>query len=82
MREKSSGMAPGLANAPGQHKICKYPTSGAYKAGKCPAEVQGVGGGGCWAQLELTDTLALIICNVGLPKLQENVIIPIKVCLV
>ena len=46
VRDKSSGMAPGLANAPGQHKICKYPTSGAYKAGKCPAEAQGVGGGG------------------------------------
>ena len=66
MHDKSLGMASGLANAPGQHKICKYPTPGAYKAGKCPAEAQGAGGGGgCWAQLELTDALASIICNVG-----------------
>ena len=36
VRIKSSGMAPGLANArtPGQHKICK-----------CPAVARGGGGG-------------------------------------
>ena len=37
-----------------QHKIYKWPTPGTDKAGKCP--VVGRGGGGRWAQLELTDT--------------------------
>ena len=41
----------------GQCKICKCPTPGTDKAGKCPAVARG--GGGCWAQVELTDALPL-----------------------
>ena len=52
MRVKSSGLAPGLANArpPGQHKICKCPTPGTDVAGKCPAVARGGRG---WGQLDL-----------------------------
>ena len=59
MHVKSSLMAPGLANArrPEQCKICKCPTPGTDKGSKCPAVVLG-GGGGVWAQLELTGALA------------------------
>ena len=39
--------------------MCKYPTPGSEKAGKCPAVAQEEGGGGGgWAQLELTDAAA------------------------
>ena len=55
------GNSPGVGKcpAPGQRKICKYPTPWTKKAGKCPAvarrrEGRGEGGGG-WAQLEMTD---------------------------
>ena len=40
-----------------QYKICKCPTRGTDKGSKCPA-LAGGGGGGVWAQLELTDALA------------------------
>ena len=40
---------------PEQYKICKCPTRGTDKGSKCPAVA---GGGGVWAQLELTDALA------------------------
>ena len=40
---------------PGQRKICKYPTLGTEKVGKCPAVARGGGGGR--ARLELTDAL-------------------------
>ena len=49
MGVKSSGMAPGLANArpPGSAKFCKCPIPGTDKAGKCPAVARGaVGAGG------------------------------------
>ena len=46
----------GKCPAPGQHKICKCPTPGTDKAAKCPV-VDREGGGGGWAQLELTDAL-------------------------
>ena len=64
MRVKSSGMAQGLANAwpPGQCKICKCPTSGTDKEGKCPAVAWG-GGGGCWVQVKLTDALSVTGIN-------------------
>ena len=63
MRVKSSGMAQGLANAwpPGQCKICKCPTSGTDKEGKCPAVARG--GGGCWMQVKLTDALSVTGIN-------------------
>ena len=63
MRVKSSGMAQGLANAwpPGQCKICKCPTSGTDKEGKCPAVAWW--GGGCWVQVELTDALSVTGIN-------------------
>ena len=58
MRFKSSGLAPGLANArpPGGAKFVNAPTPGSEKAGKCPAVA---GGGACWAQLELTNAQIL-----------------------
>ena len=56
-----------LRNGPGQLKICKCPTLGTDKAGKCPAVARG--GGGCWAQLELTDAL-FILYIVSRTKLQ------------
>ena len=64
MPVKSSGMAQGLANAwpPGQYKICKCPTSGTDKEGKCPAVAWG-GVGGCWVQVELTDALSVTGIN-------------------
>ena len=40
---KSSGMAPGLVK---QSKICKWPTPGTGKEGKCPAVARGGGGAG------------------------------------
>ena len=52
----TSGMAPGLANARPPGKIYQCPTPGTDKAGKCPA-VARRGGGGGWAQVELTDAL-------------------------
>ena len=63
MRVKSSGMAQGLANAwsPGQCKICKCPTSGTDKEGKCPAVAWGGGGG--WGQVKLTDALSVTGIN-------------------
>ena len=49
-----------LRNGPGQLKICKCPTLGTDKAGKCPAVARGEGGGwGRWAQVELTDAYVL-----------------------
>lgn len=46
-----------------------FPPPGTDLAGKCPAVALGSGGWGggrwCWAKLELTDALTLIICNVG-----------------
>ena len=57
MRVKSSIMArPGVGKCPAlvQCKICRCPTPGTDKEGKCPAEARGEG----WAQLELlTDAL-------------------------
>ena len=46
---------------PEQRKICKCPSPGLTKAGKCSAVAWGGGGGGggVWAQLELTDALFL-----------------------
>ena len=54
---KSLELAPGLANArtPGSAKFANAPLPGADKAGKCPEVARG--GGGDWAQLELTDAL-------------------------
>ena len=48
-------MATGVGKylAPGQCKICKSPTTGTDQVGKCPAAAWGGGGG--WAQVELTD---------------------------
>ena len=45
MRVKSSGLAPGLANArpPGSAKFANAPTPGTDKAGKCPAVARGEG---------------------------------------
>ena len=37
VRVKSSGLANAWPSAPGQLKICKCPTPGTDKAGKCPA---------------------------------------------
>ena len=53
---KSSGLAPGLANArpPGSATFANTPPPGTDKVGKCPTVALGVGGGG-WAQLESTD---------------------------
>ena len=52
------GNGPGVGKcpAPGQCKIYQCPTPGTDKAGKCPA-VARRGGGGGWAQVELTDAL-------------------------
>ena len=57
---KSLGMALGWGLAPRQHKICKSPTPGTDKVGKCPAVFRRWGGGGCWVQLELTDAYSLV----------------------
>ena len=75
MRDKSLGMPPGST------KFANTSPPGLTRQANAPQKPKG-GGGRCWAQLELTDALASIICNVGQPKLQENVIIAIKVCLV
>ena len=56
MRDKSLGMVPGLANAS---------PPGLTRQANAPQKTKGRGGGGCWAQRELTDALASIICNVG-----------------
>ena len=55
---KSSGIARGLANArpPGSAKLANAPSPGLTRPGKCPAVAWGGGGGG-WAQVELTDAL-------------------------
>ena len=56
MHVKSSGMAPGLANAqPRGVQNLQLPHPATDKAGKCPAVARG--GGGCCAQLDLTDAL-------------------------
>ena len=60
------GNNPGVGKcpSPGQRKFCKCPTPRTETAGKCPAVawgwcggLGGEGGGGSWAQLELTDAL-------------------------
>ena len=57
------GNGPGVGKCPvpGQCKICKCPTPGTDKAGKCPAVARG--GGGDWAQVELTDALRELLKN-------------------
>ena len=58
MRVKSSGIPPGLANvqALGSAKFANTPPTGLKR--RANAVARG-GGGGCWAQLELTDALRL-----------------------
>ena len=51
--------------APGQCKICKCPTTGTDKGGKCPAVARGRGAS--WAQGELTDAL-------NIPLLKEQLV--------
>ena len=55
MRVKSSGMAPGLANArsPGSAKFVNAPPPGLTR--RANARSSPGGGGGGWAQVELTD---------------------------
>ena len=57
MRVKSSGMAPGLANArlPGSTKFANAPPPGL--TGRANAPQQPGRGGGGWAQVKLTDAL-------------------------
>ena len=57
VRVKSSGMAPGLANArpPGSAKFANAPPPGLTRWAN--ALQLPVGGGGGWAQMELTDAL-------------------------
>ena len=60
MRVKTSGMAPGLANArpPGSAKFANAPPPGLTRQANAPQWPGGGGGGeGCWAQVELTDSL-------------------------
>ena len=59
MRVKSSGLAPGLANArpPGSAKFANTTSPGLTRRATAPLRSSpggGGGGGGCWAQLELT----------------------------
>ena len=56
------GIGPGVGkcSAPGQCNICKCPTPGTDKVGKCPAVARG---GGSWAQVEVTDALALVLIS-------------------
>ena len=56
MRVKSSVMTRGLANArpPGSAKFANAPPSGLTRRANAP---QLPGGGGAWAQVELTDAL-------------------------
>ena len=56
VRFKTSGMAPGLANArpPGSAKFANVPPPGLTRRANAP---QCRGGGGGWAQVELTDAL-------------------------
>ena len=64
MRVKTSGMARGLANArpQGSAKFANASPPGTDKAGKCPAVARGGGGG--WAQVELTDALSSLSPNI------------------
>ena len=57
MRDKSSGMAPGLANArlPGSTKFANAPPPGLKRPANDPQQPGGGGGEGSWDQLELTD---------------------------
>ena len=59
MRIKSLGLARGLANArpPGNAKFANAPPSGLTRWANAPQYPGAGGGGGCWAQLELTDAL-------------------------
>ena len=56
-----NGLGIGKCPARGYCKICKCPTPGTDKAGKFPAVAWSGGGGGwgggCLAQVELTDAL-------------------------
>ena len=56
MRVKSPGVPPGLANArpPGRAKLAKAPPPGLTRLANAPRLP---GGGGGWAQVELTDAL-------------------------
>ena len=57
MPVKSPGVPPGLANArpPGHAKLAKVPPPGLTRLANAP-QLPGGGGGG-WAQVELTDAL-------------------------
>ena len=59
MRVKSPGVPPGLANArpPGRAKLAKAPPPGLTRLANAP-RLPGGGGGG-WAQVELTDALVI-----------------------
>ena len=62
MRVKSSGLARGLANArpPGSATFANAPPPGLTRWANAP---QLPGGGGGWAQVELTDALALVLIS-------------------
>ena len=57
VRVKSSGMARGLPNArpPRSAKFANAPPPGLTRRASAPQLPGGVGGGGAWAQVELTD---------------------------
>ena len=55
MQKLGNSPVVGKCPVPGQCKICKCLTPRTDKAGKCPSVARGGGGG--WAQVELTDTL-------------------------
>ena len=59
MRVKSSGMAPGLANAgpPGKAKFANAPPPGLTRRANTLGGGGGGGGGGAGARAELTDAL-------------------------
>ena len=62
MRVKSSGLARGLANArpPESATFANAPPPGLTRSANAP---QLPGGGGGWAQVELTDALALVLIS-------------------
>ena len=57
LRVKSSGVAPGLANArlPGKAKFANAPPPGLTRRANAPQWPGGGGRGGGWAQVELTN---------------------------
>ena len=62
MRVKSSGLARGLANArpPGSATFANAPPPGLTRWANAP---QLPGRGGSWAQVEVTDALALVLIS-------------------